>query len=434
MSNKYQYHAFLNHNGRDTKKVICTQLKTKLENIGFSVFLDQTDMDVGSSNEELLINAVKTTKYFIAILSENFFESKWCIKELELAKQLMDQKKTTIIPVFIDYPPKLCPKEYNWLTKISSVIKTREIGILELINKISAALIDLENQTEILKYINFLNSNEWKIQVEKFGNVIYEFEGKSGKILNNNVIINDDNLTNVASQVLDLCNFDIETGSTLDKMYVIKYITKESQFKVILSKQTPSTIILMNSVMNQICNTSDQMPKNLSIIKEFEKKMMKFLKEASLLQDFAKMHKSKVKDEDLKEKIDLLSELELKIPLFNLIDFKMPSEDRLFMNSMLFTCIVPLVCKLSRDKIKKNNKYKMMIGIPQRIKANDDEEDLIRDVSLLRAQQMSSANRLASSNSAHYGTSAMPASYPNYGNQQSQNVNISLDENLISDL
>lgn len=98
-----QYNVFINHRGTDVKNSLASfiyhQLKTKDPNL--RVFLDKNEIPYGVDFELAIETAIESSSVHIAIFSERYAESKWCLHELDL----IIKSRRKLIPVFCDIDP-----------------------------------------------------------------------------------------------------------------------------------------------------------------------------------------------------------------------------------------------------------------------------------------------------------------------------------------
>lgn len=98
-----QFDVFINHRGTDVKNnlasIIYHQLKNKDPTL--RVFLDKNEIPYGFDFELAIETAIQTSSVHIAIFSERYAESKWCLHELDL----IIKSKRKLIPIFCDVDP-----------------------------------------------------------------------------------------------------------------------------------------------------------------------------------------------------------------------------------------------------------------------------------------------------------------------------------------
>eukprot|EP01018_Ginkgo_biloba_P021935 Gb_11466 [translate_table: standard] len=101
------YDVFINHRGKDVKKSLASSIYHTLELCGVRAFLDSEELQHGDFIPANVQEAVRSASLHIAIFSENYAESPWCLEELSL----MLKTGGKIIPVF--YHLKPCALRYN---------------------------------------------------------------------------------------------------------------------------------------------------------------------------------------------------------------------------------------------------------------------------------------------------------------------------------
>lgn len=97
-TSSYEFQVFLNHRGDDTKKGFTSHLYSSLRSRGIRAFLDKEEMQVGDELTPQIKAAIKTASVHVAIFSEHYGDSKWCLDELVL----MVESRAIIIPVFFE--------------------------------------------------------------------------------------------------------------------------------------------------------------------------------------------------------------------------------------------------------------------------------------------------------------------------------------------
>ncbi|GLJ34140.1 hypothetical protein SUGI_0686350 [Cryptomeria japonica] len=95
------YDVFINHCGMDVKKTFANSLYNTLIGLGFRVFLDSKELELGEFFPTALEAAMSSAKLHIAIFSANYGQSPWCLEELSI----MLTTGTQIVPVFYHIQP-----------------------------------------------------------------------------------------------------------------------------------------------------------------------------------------------------------------------------------------------------------------------------------------------------------------------------------------
>jgi len=92
------FDVFLNHRGPDTKNKFIAHLDQALCDAGFRPFLDLRSLRVGNHNQVSIYQALDMAKVHVAVVSEGYAESEYCLNELVT---IMNSGKP-VIPVFYD--------------------------------------------------------------------------------------------------------------------------------------------------------------------------------------------------------------------------------------------------------------------------------------------------------------------------------------------
>lgn len=101
-----KYQVFINHRGPDVKKTLASLIYHRLTNCGLSVFLDKNEIQAGDIISSAIDAAIDSSSVHIAIFSENYAESTWCLKELDLMLTSSERGRSKIITVFYDVEPR----------------------------------------------------------------------------------------------------------------------------------------------------------------------------------------------------------------------------------------------------------------------------------------------------------------------------------------
>ncbi|XP_059063265.1 disease resistance protein Roq1 isoform X2 [Cryptomeria japonica] len=97
------YDAFISHRGPDVKETLAKQLYHHLQERGCRAFLDRPEIQVGDSIPFAIRNGICSSLVQIAIFSQGYATSSWCLDELVL---MLEQKPNALfIPVFYDVQP-----------------------------------------------------------------------------------------------------------------------------------------------------------------------------------------------------------------------------------------------------------------------------------------------------------------------------------------
>ncbi|KAH9308031.1 hypothetical protein KI387_035942 [Taxus chinensis] len=97
------FHVFINHRGHDVKKSLASLIYHALKRLGLRVFLDEHELQTGDSLSPAIISAIRSSSVHIAIFSETYAESTWCLNELLWMSDCDHGRK--IIPIFYGIQP-----------------------------------------------------------------------------------------------------------------------------------------------------------------------------------------------------------------------------------------------------------------------------------------------------------------------------------------
>jgi len=95
------FDVFLNHRGTDVKPNFVAHLQQALQEAGYRPFVDNKSLKIGQHGQNKIFEALRGARVHVAIFSEHYAESKYCLKEL---CDMLESKKL-IIPVFYHVSP-----------------------------------------------------------------------------------------------------------------------------------------------------------------------------------------------------------------------------------------------------------------------------------------------------------------------------------------
>jgi hypothetical protein len=96
-----RFDVFLNHRGTDVKPNFVAHLQQALQEAGCRPFVDNKSLETGQHGQNKIFEALRGARVHVAIFSEHYAESKYCLKEL---CDMLESKKL-IIPVFYHVSP-----------------------------------------------------------------------------------------------------------------------------------------------------------------------------------------------------------------------------------------------------------------------------------------------------------------------------------------
>nr|GMC88090.1 disease resistance protein TAO1-like [Ipomoea batatas] len=100
-SYRYQWDVFLSFRGEDTRHGFTDRLYNELVRNGVRTFRDDEELPRGEEIAPVLIAAIQDSAASIAVISENYASSKWCLEELATILEC----KRLMLPVFYEVDP-----------------------------------------------------------------------------------------------------------------------------------------------------------------------------------------------------------------------------------------------------------------------------------------------------------------------------------------
>ncbi|XP_042488073.1 disease resistance protein RPV1-like [Macadamia integrifolia] len=99
------YDVFISFRGEDTRNTFVGHLYRALKDRGIHAFVDSKDLWKGEDIEPVLLRAIKGSKLSIAVFSERYAESNWCLRELSQMLECHRTNGQIIFPVFFNIKP-----------------------------------------------------------------------------------------------------------------------------------------------------------------------------------------------------------------------------------------------------------------------------------------------------------------------------------------
>lgn len=97
--------AFFSHSSKD--KTLVLKVAEHLNRSLIKTWVDQAQMPGGSSLPEKIASGIRQSKYFLAFISQDYIDSKWCMDELKQVYPLLVKNDVKIIPVLLTARDKL---------------------------------------------------------------------------------------------------------------------------------------------------------------------------------------------------------------------------------------------------------------------------------------------------------------------------------------
>lgn len=113
MAKQYKYDAFISHAVED-KLAIANDLARGLEEAGLSIWYSGRELNAGDSIDKVIQEGLNQSRYGIVILSKNYIDKNWTMKELHFLMSKEGPERKVILPVLYDVSPEdLAAKDIN---------------------------------------------------------------------------------------------------------------------------------------------------------------------------------------------------------------------------------------------------------------------------------------------------------------------------------
>lgn len=100
-----EYDVFISFRGPDTRKKFVSHLFKSLSDRGIRTFKDDRKLEPGDSIAEELCQAIRTSRFAVVVISETYADSSWCLDELRLIMELVENKEMEVVPTFYEVKP-----------------------------------------------------------------------------------------------------------------------------------------------------------------------------------------------------------------------------------------------------------------------------------------------------------------------------------------
>lgn len=97
--------VFVSFRGEDVRKTFVSHLFCELDRMGINAFRDDLDLERGKSISPELVDAIKSSRFAIVVVSRNYAASSWCLDELLKIMECKDTINQTVVPIFYDVDP-----------------------------------------------------------------------------------------------------------------------------------------------------------------------------------------------------------------------------------------------------------------------------------------------------------------------------------------
>ncbi|MED6186688.1 hypothetical protein PIB30_069150 [Stylosanthes scabra] len=125
------YDAFLSFRSEDTRYLFTDHLYHRLAKMEkLKVFRDEPGLEMNDQIKATLMEAIKRSRMFIVVVSENYICSSWCLMELdEMLKYSNNGTKRPIFPIFYHVEPKEVRHQISNKSKKAMKDHERRVGI-----------------------------------------------------------------------------------------------------------------------------------------------------------------------------------------------------------------------------------------------------------------------------------------------------------------
>jgi len=170
-------HAFISYKIED--KYVARRIKDILAKIGIESFLAHEDIKVSDEWRLRILSEIGRANLFIPLLSENFYNSTWCIQELGIASF---RKEMTVIPLSIDenipqgfssniQSTRIDPESFTLTDLLPGIAKHDVALAIDIMIEIIASSRSFReaeaNFRLILPYLNQASDDQIKLLLEK---------------------------------------------------------------------------------------------------------------------------------------------------------------------------------------------------------------------------------------------------------------------------
>ncbi|GAU30761.1 hypothetical protein TSUD_354860 [Trifolium subterraneum] len=195
------YDVFISFRGADTRSNLVSHLNAALSNAGVNTFLDSAKLRKGGMLEPELKTAIEESQVAIVVFSENYAQSRWCLKELLHIMQCRNTYGQVVIPLFYGVDPSVVRKQTgNFGEALKVTARQNEdrlskwkTALTEVSNLSGWDANNIRNEAELVKDIvenilkqldnSLLSITEFPIGLESHVQQITKFiDGQSSKV------------------------------------------------------------------------------------------------------------------------------------------------------------------------------------------------------------------------------------------------------------
>ncbi|XP_062011733.1 probable disease resistance protein At4g27220 [Rosa rugosa] len=138
-----KYDVFLSFRGVDTRRTTASSIYHELQKRDIKTFMDDTGLETGEPISPSLLTAIKESCSAIVVLSPNYASSSWCLHELAMIIECMEDKNMIVLPIFYGIDPSVV--RYQKSSFAEALTRHEERLGVEAVNRWRAALTKVAN-------------------------------------------------------------------------------------------------------------------------------------------------------------------------------------------------------------------------------------------------------------------------------------------------
>ncbi|XP_018726063.2 disease resistance protein RUN1-like [Eucalyptus grandis] len=201
------YYVFLSFRGPDTRKGFADHLYHKLKDVGLRfhpnfVFRDNEDLPFGEDLGANLISAIMHSKVSIPIISKNYANSEWCLRELIGIMECKESRGQIVLPVLY----KVETKDVRYLKgSVKHAFESRKYWSDEAVKQRGKEALSKAAECRVYESENFADGHEAELVDELVATVMRKQQEDFQPYLHENLVGNDDDVVEVMRLVDTAC-------------------------------------------------------------------------------------------------------------------------------------------------------------------------------------------------------------------------------------
>ena len=130
-----RWDVFLSFRGEDTRFKFTSHLYAALDRHGIQTFKDDPELHSGEVISDALIQAIRDSRTYVVVLSENYASSGWCLDELVEIYNSYKAIKRLVIVVFYNIDPSVVRHQTGRFKEAFEKHQARSGDGVEKVNK-----------------------------------------------------------------------------------------------------------------------------------------------------------------------------------------------------------------------------------------------------------------------------------------------------------